>query len=177
MKRRVLALVLALTLALSMCAVAQAKTISFLSIWAEDYDNGKILTDLSKQYKEEVNPDFEFEFELVSSDNLQQKVATLAVSNDLPDVFAYESGTPLKTLIENDYVLNVSEALRELGVDNLVDAGAYAFLTSLIGTEDLYDLPLGLNIEGFWYNRRCSSRPASRPLPPPGTSCSRTARS
>ena len=153
MKRKVLALVLALTLALSMCAVAQAKTISFLSIWAEDYDNGKILTDLSKQYKEEVNPDFEFEFELVSSDNLQQKVATLAVSNDLPDIFAYESGTPLKTLIENDYVLNVSEALRELGVDNLVDAGAYAFLTSLVGTEDLYDLPLGLNIEGFWYNK------------------------
>ena len=58
MKRKVLALVLALTLALSMCAVAQAKTISFLSIWAEDYDNGKILTDLSKQYKEEVNPEF-----------------------------------------------------------------------------------------------------------------------
>lgn len=153
MKRRVLALVLALAFVLSMCVAAQAKTISFLSIWAEDYDNGKILTDLSKQYKEEVNPDFEFEFELISSDNLQQKVATLAVSNDLPDVFAYESGTPLKTLIENDYVFNVSEALRELGVEDVIDAGAYSFLTSLVGTEDLYDLPLGLNVEGFWYNK------------------------
>lgn len=152
MTRKVLALVLTLTLAFSMVCMAQAKTISFLSIWAEDYDNGKLLTDLSAKYKED-HPDFDFELELVSSDNLQQKVATLAVSNDLPDVFAYESGTPLKTMIENDYVLNVSEALRELGVEEYIDAGAYSFLTNLVGTEDLYDLPLGLNIEGFWYNK------------------------
>lgn len=152
MTRKVLALVLALTLAFGMVCMAQAKTISFLSIWAEDYDNGKLLTDLSAKYKED-HPDFDFELELVASDNLQQKVATLAVSNDLPDVFAYESGTPLKTMIENDYVLNVSEALRELGVEDCIDAGAYSFLTNLVGTEDLYDLPLGLNIEGFWYNK------------------------
>ena len=68
-------------------------------------------------------------------------------------MFAYESGTPLKTMIENDYVLNVSEALRELGVEDCIDAGAYSFLTNLVGTEDLYDLPLGLNVEGFWYNK------------------------
>ena len=152
MTRKELALVLALTLAIGMVAMAQAKTISFLSIWAEDSDNGKLLTDLSAKYKED-HPDFNFELELVSSDNLQQKVATLAVSNDLPDVFAYESGTPLKTMIENDYVLNVSEALRELGVEDYIDAGAYSFLTNLVGTEDLYDLPLGLNVEGFWYNK------------------------
>ncbi len=152
MTRKVLALVLALTLAVGMVCMAQAKTISFLSIWAEDADNGKLLTDLSAKYKED-HPDFDFELELVASDNLQQKVATLAVSNDLPDVFAYESGTPLKTMIENDYVLNVSEALRELGVEDCIDAGAYSFLTNLVGTEDLYDLPLGLNVEGFWYNK------------------------
>ena len=152
MTRKVLALVLALMLAVGMVCMAQAKTISFLSIWAEDADNGKLLTDLSAKYKED-HPDFDFELELVASDNLQQKVATLAVSNDLPDVFAYESGTPLKTMIENDYVLNVSEALRELGVEDCIDAGAYSFLTNLVGTEDLYDLPLGLNVEGFWYNK------------------------
>ena len=153
MKRKILALVLALTLAIGFCGVAQAKTIHFLSIWAEDYDNGKLITDLSAKYKEEVDPDFELEFDLIASDNLQQRVATLAASNDLPDAFAYESGTPLLTLIENDKVLNVSEALEELGVADKIDAGAYAFLTGIVGTEDLYDLPLGLNIEGFWYNK------------------------
>ena len=53
MTRKVLALVLALTLAFGMVCMAQAKTISFLSIWAEDYDNGKLLTDLSAKYKED----------------------------------------------------------------------------------------------------------------------------
>ena len=153
MKRKILAFVLVLTLALSMCAVAQAKTIHFLSIWAEDYDNGKLITDLSAKYKEEVNPDFELEFDLIASDNLQQRVATLAASNDLPDAFAYESGTPLLTMIENEYVLNVSEALEELGIADEIDAGAYAFLTGIVNTDALYDLPLGLNIEGFWYNK------------------------
>ena len=75
MKRKILALVLALTLAIGFCGVAQAKTIHFLSIWAEDYDNGKLITDLSAKYKEEVDPDFELEFDLINSDSLQQRVA------------------------------------------------------------------------------------------------------
>ena len=84
-----------------------AKKIKILSIWAEDKDNGKLITDLTKKYIAEVNPNFEYEFELVSSDGLKQKIATLAASNDLPDVFVYESGTPIVELIEADKILDV----------------------------------------------------------------------
>jgi len=130
-----------------------AKTIKILSIWAEDKDNGKLITDLTKKYIAEVNPNFKYEFELVSSDNLKQKIATLVASDDLPDVFVYESGKPIVDLIENDKLVNISKALEELGVSDMMDEGAVSILKTLSGTDDLYDLPLGMNVEGFWYNK------------------------
>ncbi|MDF2801929.1 MAG: ABC-type sugar transport system, periplasmic component [Anaerocolumna sp.] len=130
-----------------------AKKIKILSIWAEDKDNGKLITDLTKRYIEEVNPNFEYEFELVSADSLRQKIATLVVSDDLPDVFVYESGKPIVELIEADKLLDVGQALDELGVADMLDEGAVSLLKTLSGTEQLYDLPLGMNIEGFWYNK------------------------
>ena len=48
-----------------------------------------------EDYQKNVNPNFTWEYEMVASDNLQQKIATLAASNDLPDLFAYEAGAPL----------------------------------------------------------------------------------
>lgn len=130
-----------------------AKKIKILSIWAEDKDNGKLITDLTKKYIAEVNPNFEYEFELVSSDNLKQKIATLAASDDLPDVFVYESGKPIVELIEADKILDVGQALTDLGVLDQLDPGAVSLLVTLSGTEQLYDLPLGMNVEGFWYNK------------------------
>jgi len=130
-----------------------AKKIKILSIWAEDKDNGKLITDLTKKYIAEVNSNFEYEFELVSSDNLKQKIATLAASNDLPDVFVYESGKPIVELIDADKILDVGQALEDLGVADSLDAGAVSLLKTLSGTEQLYDLPLGMNVEGFWYNK------------------------
>lgn len=130
-----------------------AKKIKILSIWAEDKDNGKLITDITNRYIAEENPNFEYEFELVSADNLKQKIATLAASNDLPDVFVYESGQPIVELIEADKVLDVGKALTDLGVLDKVDEGAVSLLKTLSGTEELYDLPLGMNVEGFWYNK------------------------
>lgn len=130
-----------------------AKKIKILSIWAEDNDNGILLNKLCENYKENVNPNFEWEYEMVSADNLQQKIATLAASNDLPDLFAYEAGTPLKTLIDSDKIVNISEALDTIGSSEYVTEAATELLKSLSGTDAMYDLPLGMNVEGFWYNK------------------------
>lgn len=129
------------------------KKIKILSIWAEDTDNGKLLTDLTNNYIKDENPNFSYDYELVSSDNLAQKIATLVASSDLPDVFVYESGTPLKALIEADKVLDVGSALEDIGAMDKLEDGAVSLLKSLSGTDKLYDLPLGLNVEGFWYNK------------------------
>ncbi|MCF0133476.1 MAG: extracellular solute-binding protein [Blautia sp.] len=158
MKKRVSSILVAGTMAAVMLAgtvtvSAEGRTFKILSMWAEDDgDSGSILKNVTENYKAE-NPDFEYEIEVVSSDNLKQKIATLAASNDLPDVFAYDAGTPLIDLIDSGLVANVSEKLDALGVAESLDAGAVGFLKRLSLTEELYDLPLGQNIEGFWYNK------------------------
>lgn len=161
MKKKIIACLLTAAMTTSMFSVGvQAadkgtdRTFKILSMWAEDdADSGQILKDVTEQYIQEVNPDFKYEFELVSVDNLKQKIATLAASNDLPDVFAYDAGTPLIELIDAGLVLDVGTKLNELGIYDKVDPSAVDFLTGLTGTDTLYDLPLGQNIEGFWYNK------------------------
>ena len=129
------------------------KNIKILTIWAEDNDNGMLLNKICEDYQKNVNPNFTWEYEMVASDNLQQKIATLAASNDLPDLFAYEAGAPLSVLIDSGKVKNITEAVDEIGTADYLNSGAVELLKGLSGTDDLYDLPLGLNVEGFWYNK------------------------
>ena len=129
------------------------KHIKILTIWAEDNDNGILINNILQRYQDEVNPNFSYEYELVSADDLKTKIATLASSNDLPDFFAYESGTPLKELVEADKVLNIGAELERVGAMGMMNPSAVSLLKSLAETNDLYDLPLGLNVEGFWYNK------------------------
>lgn len=138
-------------------APAETRTIKILSMWPEDdaesTANGSIIMAMLQQYQAEENPDFTWEYEYVDSDNLKTKVTTLAASDDLPDFFAYDAGTSLLELIEADLVLDVTQALTDLGVYDSLDEGAKTYLANLTGTDSIYDLPLGLNIEGFWYNK------------------------
>lgn len=129
------------------------KTIKILSIWAEDNDNGILINNICKRYQEQVNPNFNYEYELVSADNLKQKIATLAASNDLPDIFVYEAGKPIVELIEADKIVDIGAELETLGVMDYLEPSAVALLKNLSGTEQMYDLPLGLNVEGFYYNK------------------------
>lgn len=129
------------------------KSIKILSIWDKESDNGELITKLCDQYIAEVNPNFSYEYEYVSSDDLRTKIATLAASNDLPDIFAYESGKPLADYIETDQVINVSEVLAQYGCEDALNPSAVSLLKTLTDTDAIYDLPLGLNIEGFWYNK------------------------
>ena len=128
MKRKAMAALLAGTMTMglmtgSLCVSAEeARTFKILSMWAEDdNDSGSILKNVTENYKQE-NPDFNYEIEVVSSDNLKQKVATLAASNDLPDVFAYDAGTPLIDLMDAGLVVNVGEKLDALGVADQIDS-------------------------------------------------------
>jgi len=131
----------------------KTKTIKILSIWDQDSDNGALITKLCDQYKAQVNPNFSYEYEYVSSDDLKTKIATLAASNDLPDVFAYESGKPLADYIDAKQVVNISQVLKKYNCENSLNTSAVSLLKTLSGTDDIYDLPLGLNVEGFWYNK------------------------
>lgn len=139
------------------------KTVKILSIWAEDNDNGVLINNICKRYKEKVNPNFDFQYELVSADDLKMKISTLAASNDLPDIFVYESGAPLKELVDAGKVLDVGAELTKLNLDSYMNPSAVSLLKNLSGTDTLYDLPLGLNVEGFWYNKELFDKAGVQP--------------
>jgi raffinose/stachyose/melibiose transport system substrate-binding protein len=128
------------------------KDFHFLSIWAEDNDNGILINTIFNDYKA-VNDKFDYEFELVAANDLRQKVATLTSSNDLPDMFVYESGKPIVDLIEADKITDIGALLKEIGSTDFVTPSATSLLQTLSNTDTIYDLPLGLNVEGFWYNK------------------------
>lgn len=128
------------------------KDFKILSIWAEDNDNGVLINKICQDYQK-VNPNFTYEYELVSADDLKTKISTLAASDDLPDMFAYESGKPIVDLIDADKIVDIGSELSALGDSDYVTPSATSLLQTLSGTKTIYDLPLGLNVEGFWYNK------------------------
>jgi raffinose/stachyose/melibiose transport system substrate-binding protein len=130
-----------------------SKSIKILAIWAEDSTEGKIINELTQKYIDEVNPNFSYEYEYVAQTDLSTKISTLVASDDLPDVFVYSAGKPLQQLIEADKVVDISDALDATGESDALLPAAKSSLLSLSNTDDLYDLPFGLNIEGFWYNK------------------------
>ena len=130
--------------------------------------NGYILNELAKQYAETVEG-FELDYEYVDITEIDQKVTTLMASNDLPELCIYESGVRLKNVIESGQILDLDAALTELGVRDYVDSGAASLLIGLVDGVGLYDLPLGLNVEGFWYNKAVFEAAGLDPNSPPKT--------
>ncbi len=132
----------------------QSRPMKFLSIWPEDDPkaNGWLISELSKQYGETVDG-FELDYEYVAIDQLDQKIKILLSSDDLPEIATYESGVRLMSVIDSGKILDMDKTFRELGIRDCLDDGAVSLLTNLVNGKGLYDLPLGLNFEGFWYNK------------------------
>ncbi len=128
-----------------------AKTIKFLSMWAEDAENSKLILDLTKDYQKDY-PNFKVEFEMVPSTDLIQKLQLYFGSNATPDLFA--TGGSISTLIKTGELQNITKAFTALGIMNIFDDGALAFDIKKGENTDLYTLPMGMNIEGFWYNKK-----------------------
>ena len=175
--KRFLTIVMAAVMMVSLLSVTasaedkfQSHKIKLLSIWDETNptSNGYILYELAKQYAQTVEG-FELDYEYVSITEIDQKVTTLMASNDLPELCIYESGVRFKNVIESGQVLDLDAALTELGVRDYVDDGAASLLIGLVDGLGLYDLPLGLNVEGFWYNKAVFEAAGLDPENPPAT--------
>ncbi|HAL73490.1 MAG TPA: sugar ABC transporter substrate-binding protein [Clostridiales bacterium] len=127
------------------------KTISFLSMWAEEHENSKLVMDLTSEYQKDY-PEFKVEFEMVPSTDLIQKLQLYFATQETPELFA--TGGDIKALIKTGELLNISETFGELGIMNIFDEAALQFDISKGGQDDLYTIPMGMNIEGFWYNKK-----------------------
>lgn len=77
----------------------------------------------------------------------------LAASNDLPDLFSYESGKALEDFADAGLVLDIEAVFQELGLDPFLDPTTVNLLKSMVKQNKLYALPLEKIVEGFWYNK------------------------
>jgi len=80
----------------------------------------------------------------------------LLASQDALSNMSMAAGTPslMAQFIDADQVLNLTEALEELGVADKIQPAAQSTIEALYGDGDLYALPTEFNIEGFWYNEQ-----------------------
>ncbi len=123
------------------------RTIDFITEDTPEVQEAKILSDYDAE-----RSDTDLQIETIEQNNILQQISLLAASNDLPELFKYESNQ-LGDLIDNGSVLNVEEAFNELGIDDQLNPAAVDLLKQLSGDRGLYALPVELNIEGFWYNK------------------------
>ncbi|MGM7722688.1 ABC transporter substrate-binding protein [Metabacillus sp. Hm71] len=123
-------------------------TMKFISEDTADESDASILMGLTEE-----KTDASIELETVLRTNLMQKIQLLTASNDLPELFKYESNQ-LGDMIDNDQLLDLEKTFKDLGIYEKLNPGAVDLLKNLSGDRGLYALPVELNIEGFWYNRK-----------------------
>ena len=97
-------------------AAAEAKTYRVLTNYADSNKTHMIFDTIVKRYQEEVDPDFDVEWEVITStNNLWDKVRLYLASGDLPDVFNLMNGPIAEEMISDNKLVNMTEALQAEG--------------------------------------------------------------
>jgi raffinose/stachyose/melibiose transport system substrate-binding protein len=104
-----------------------------------------------------THPGSSLKLTVVPQDQVEQQLQLLSAQDALPEMFI-GPGTPAgqKDMGTSGKSLNIEEALTTLGVLNKVDPTAAQIMRNQQGGK-MYALPLELNIEGFWYNKKIFS--------------------
>ncbi len=135
-------------------APAEEKTISFLSGQDENTGYTKIILDLTNEWLED-NPNVTLEFEYYAQTDLQGRTQQLAAAGALPTLFPNPANETLDQMYENGQLVDIEAAFKEIGIWDQLNPGAVSLLKSKeVDPNALYELPVELNIEGFWYNKQ-----------------------
>lgn len=134
---------------------SQEVVIHYLTVQQENEGWPKVIGELTKEYAAQ-RPDVAvvWKYEYVPQVDLVQRVQLLAATDSLPLLFNYESGAPLLELIRAQRVLEIESTFARLGILGEMNPGIIGVLKRLVHNEGLYALPLEMNIEGFWYNKK-----------------------
>ncbi|WP_239618112.1 ABC transporter substrate-binding protein [Cohnella mopanensis] len=135
----------------------ETTTILYLTSIKENEGSSKIIGELAKEYQIE-HPNVQFKLENIAEGDLTQRVQLLAASNDLPQLFNYQSGKPLLDMIDSEATLDLEATFNDLGMMSNLNPAAVDLLKAYVDESGLYALPLEMNIEGFWYNKEILSQ-------------------
>lgn len=94
-----------------------------------------------------------YEAQGIQQNDLRQKLQLLAASNSLPTVFPVDEPSFVAQLNKNGQVADLEEVFKKLGILDKVSPAALV-LQKNIGGGKFLSLPLELNIEGIWYNKK-----------------------
>lgn len=130
----------------------KAKTYYVLTGSAEGNAVYAVFDTIVKDYQAEVNPDFNVEYEVITStSDLWQKLQMYYTANTLPDIFAISNGTLSEEMIKNNKLVNITDALTEAGhLDDVVPS-----LVDYFTSEDgqMYMFPSTFSSEFFVYRK------------------------
>ncbi|PYE51008.1 ABC transporter substrate-binding protein [Deinococcus yavapaiensis] len=145
----VTALLLAATATL---ASAQGKkTVVFLSGQNEDVGYTRIISELSQEYAK-THPTFAYQYQNNTTD-MTQKLQLLAASKNLPTMYSIGEPAFLQQLASQGQAMDLEATFKKVGIYNQLNPVAVEINKKLQGGK-LLGLPLELNIEGFWYNKK-----------------------
>lgn len=127
-------------------------TINYLSSRQLSDGSLKTIMDIAEQYKEEVNPNFEFEVESISDrQSYLQKVKILSASNELPDWFDADPEPFFEEIVNSGILTNIDELYKEL--DIVDDFFKVSLDYPKLDDGSLYLMTFTANTEYFWYNK------------------------
>jgi raffinose/stachyose/melibiose transport system substrate-binding protein len=132
----------------------EAPTEFSLLINTEGVDIPKQLTALSTGECAEQHAALPLKIETVPQTQLDQRLQLLAGQDALPVQYAAGNAPALTvTLDKSGNVLDLEQAMTELGVFDKIEPAAIATIKSLYGGK-FNVLPYQYNIEGIWYNKQ-----------------------
>ncbi|GGJ43007.1 ABC transporter substrate-binding protein [Deinococcus roseus] len=132
-------------------AEAQKKTVVFLSGQNRDVGYTKIISMLSDDYAKK-NATFSYQHQAQLTD-LTQRLQLLANSGTLPTLFSINEPSLLAQLATKGDAADLESYFRDLGIYSKLNPVAVQINKKLTGGK-LLGLPLELNIEGIWYNKK-----------------------
>lgn len=153
MKRLSITLVLAAA-ALFGVASAQSGKILYLANNADPtVGRHGLFQKMAQECIKQTGSGIAYEQQGLAQNDLRQKLQLLAASNNLPTIFPVDEPSFVGQLYKNGQVADLEEVFNKLGILNKITPAALV-LQKNIGNGKFLSLPLELNIEGIWYNKK-----------------------
>ena len=128
----------------------EAKVYRILSGSGEGVAAYEVMNAIVTRYQAEVNPDFQVEYEVITStSDLWQKLKMYYTADKLPDIFAVSNGTLSEDMISKGKLVNMTDLLTQVGHYDDVASSMVDYFTSSDG--QMYMIPSTFSGEFFVY--------------------------
>jgi len=132
----------------------QTKNLSFFTVGTSTTGYTKIINDLTHAYVKKNPGTVALSIDYQPQASSDQKLQILAASNQIPTIYNVNAPSLQEQMIKAGDALNMAQTFKSLGIYNDLLPSAVKLEEQESGGKGLYSLPMELNIEGFWYNKK-----------------------